>query len=50
MRIRLALAALLALPLLGGAPAQASLRDTCWEVSPTFYVAGLMCRLVPYER
>lgn len=51
MRIRLALflaATAAALPLLSG-PAHASPRDTCWEVAPTFYVAGLICRFVPYE-
>jgi hypothetical protein len=52
MRTRLALvlaATAAALPLLSPGAAHASPRDTCWEVAPTFYVAGLICRFVPYE-
>lgn len=30
--------------------ADAGLRQTCWEVGPTFYLAGIICRVVPDAR
>ena len=32
------------------APAHAGLRQTCWEVGPTFYLSGIICRVVPDVR
>jgi len=50
MRTRLVLAAALALPVLAGGSAHAGLRETCWEVGPTFYLSGIICRVVPDVR
>ncbi len=47
MRTRLVLAVALTVPPLAGGVASAGLRETCWEVGPTFYVAGIVCRVVP---
>ena len=48
-RIALAVTAL-ALPLSLAAPASAGdLRDACWVYGPTFYLSGIICRIVPAE-
>lgn len=48
-RLALALTAA-ALPLTFAAPARAGeLRDACWVYGPTFYLAGIICRIVPED-
>ena len=44
---RVLLAAAVAAAAMTAAPAHAGLRQTCWEVGPTFYLAGIICRVVP---